>query len=137
MADVVSANTRTGSRPETKVSEQITLATKPVATLGKSRARAAERASATMAVEAARTSSNFLVGISSFLLGGPPKQHSAPLSARRIWNWPRRILAVPRRVQIRPGNTTRCRSGHDSLPAAIFGRRHPRHRLEGAIERAE
>ena len=54
MADVVSANTRAGSRPETKVSVQTTLATKPVATFGTSRARAAESASALRAVVLAR-----------------------------------------------------------------------------------
>src|SRR6185503_973146 len=54
MADVVSANTRAGSRPETKVSVQTTLATKPVATFGTSRARAAESASALSAPVLAR-----------------------------------------------------------------------------------
>ena len=43
MADVVSAKTRTGSSPETKVSVHSTLATKPVATFGTSRARAADQ----------------------------------------------------------------------------------------------
>src|SRR5947207_4102977 len=50
MADMVSANTRAGSRPETKVSVQTTLATKPVATFGTSRARAAVSTSALSAV---------------------------------------------------------------------------------------
>src|SRR3954465_6930229 len=59
MAEVVSANTRAGSRPETKVSVQTTLATKPVATFGTSRARAAESASALRAVVVARMSSRF------------------------------------------------------------------------------
>jgi hypothetical protein len=54
IADVVSENTFAGSRPETKVPEQRTLATKPVATLGTSRARAADSASALSAVVAAR-----------------------------------------------------------------------------------
>src|SRR6266508_488152 len=54
MADMVSANTRAGSRPETKVSVQTTLATKPVATFGTSRARAAVSASALSAVVLAR-----------------------------------------------------------------------------------
>src|SRR5689334_15034005 len=54
MADMVSANTRAGSRPEAKVSVQTTLATKPVATFGTSRALAADRASALRAVVLAR-----------------------------------------------------------------------------------
>src|SRR3954468_6525343 len=51
---MVSANTREGSRPETKVSVQTTLATKPVATFGTSRARAAVSATALKAVVAVR-----------------------------------------------------------------------------------
>ena len=59
IADVVSANTRAGSRPETKVSVQTTLATKPVATFGTSRARAAESASALSAAVLARMRMRF------------------------------------------------------------------------------
>src|ERR1700704_1366611 len=59
MADMVSANTRAGSRLETKVSVQTTLATKPVATFGTSRARAAESASALSAVVLARIRMRF------------------------------------------------------------------------------
>src|SRR5207248_10709043 len=51
---MVSAIFFSGSRPETKVSEQITLARKPVATFGTSRARTAVMASAVSAVVAAR-----------------------------------------------------------------------------------
>src|SRR6185437_16056548 len=46
--------TRSGSRPDTKVDEQRMSATKPVATFGTSRARAAEKATAPSAVVAAR-----------------------------------------------------------------------------------
>ena len=59
MADMVSANTRAGSRPETKVSVQTTLATKPVATFGTSRARAAVSASALSAAVLARMRMRF------------------------------------------------------------------------------
>src|SRR5438046_3839320 len=59
MADMVSANTRVGSRAETKVSVQTTLATKPVATFSTSRARAAESASALRAVALARMRMRF------------------------------------------------------------------------------
>src|SRR5437868_13116613 len=59
MADMVSANTRAGSRPETKVSVQTTLATKPVATFGTSRARAADSANAPRAVVLARIRMRF------------------------------------------------------------------------------
>src|SRR5881398_299528 len=59
MADMVSANTRAGSRPETKVSVQTTLATKPVATFGTSRARAAVSASALSAMVLARMRMRF------------------------------------------------------------------------------
>src|SRR6266850_2860382 len=59
MADMVSANTRAGSRLETKVSVQTTLATKPVATFGTSRALAAVSASALSAVVLARMRMRF------------------------------------------------------------------------------
>src|SRR5262249_10281295 len=54
IAAVVSAKFLSGSRPETKVSEHSTLATKPVATFGRSRARQAVTTSALSAVVAAR-----------------------------------------------------------------------------------
>src|SRR5262245_15214971 len=54
MALVVSVKVRCESKPETKVSEQSTLATKPVATPGTSRARAAPRARPTKAKLAVR-----------------------------------------------------------------------------------
>src|SRR6187455_2791432 len=59
MADTVSANTRAGSRPETKVSVQTTLATKPVATFGTSRAPAAVITSALSAAVLARIRMRF------------------------------------------------------------------------------
>jgi hypothetical protein len=55
IASVVSVSTRSGSRPETNVDEQRTLATNPVTTLGTSRARAAVSTSALSAVVVART----------------------------------------------------------------------------------
>ncbi|MGY4423835.1 hypothetical protein ACVWY2_006284 [Bradyrhizobium sp. JR6.1] len=59
IASVVSAKFRFGSSPLTKVSEQTTSATKPVATLGTSRARAADSASAPKAVVAMRMKASF------------------------------------------------------------------------------
>src|SRR6202012_4439909 len=49
-----SAKTRCGSRPEMNAPEHSTLATKPVATFGTSRARAADSASAPIAADTTR-----------------------------------------------------------------------------------
>src|SRR4029077_10173595 len=59
IAAVVSRKIRSGCWPETKVSEQRMLATKPVAIFGTSRARAADSASALSAVVVARMRSRF------------------------------------------------------------------------------
>ena len=100
IADVVSANTRAGSRPETKVSVQTTLATKPVATFGTSRARAAVSASALSAVVLARMRMRFrrFTGASGMTHQRVPEMMAKrPPPARRIWNsrWPKAQRTSP------------------------------------------
>ena len=108
MADMVSANTRAGSRPETKVSVQTTLATKPVATFGTSRARAAESASALSAVVLARMRMRFrrFTGASGMTQKRvPDMMASASIAARRIWKSPWPNLEASRRFQNNAGIT--------------------------------
>src|SRR6185312_6330000 len=140
MADMVSANTRAGSRPETKLSVQITLATKPVATFGTSRARAAVSASAHKAVVAERIRMRFrgfteVSGMTQKRV--PDKTTSEVPAARRIWKSPWPKLEMPRRFQNNAGIATIWRLGGRRLEPAVFGRRDARGGLESAVERTQ
>src|SRR3974390_671507 len=84
MASVVSAKVFSGSRPETKVSEQRMLATYPVATIGTSRARAAVNTSAasTAVVANIKNRRRLVMAFSGVRIGACA--HEARASARPL-----------------------------------------------------
>src|SRR5215475_9082561 len=134
IAAVVSAKFLSGSRPEMKVSEHSTLATKPVATFGMSRARTAVAAGAPSAVVAARARISFrrVMMVSGCAVASGC--HDPPSTARRFQKQPRRNRNRPRRSRKYSRNTNAYGSGGRDPGLAIFARRNAGGGLEGAVE---
>src|SRR5262249_46649390 len=130
MASVVSAKVLAGSRPETNVSEQSTSATKPVATLGTSRVRAAPSARVTTARPAVRSMILRRRGTGVFRLGRDVAGRGLRTTreARRIWKsgWPK--LAVGWLILELPSESNRLRK---DLPPQRRSAPSPRLRGEG------